>query len=60
MSVNIKGLTAAITDSGVLRNNLYPFQISFPKIIKVAADELESEVITNGKKKFQDKTKRKK
>ena len=43
----------------VLRNNLYPFQISFPKIIKVAADELESEVITNGKKKFQDKTKEK-
>ncbi len=44
----------------VLRNNLYPFQISFTKIIKVAADELESEVITNGKKKFQDKQKRKK
>lgn len=43
----------------VLRNNLYPFQISFPKIIKVAADELESEVITNGKKNSKIKQKEK-
>ena len=33
MSVNIKGLTAAITDSGVLRNNLYTVKIELPQIL---------------------------
>ena len=33
MSVNIKGLTAAITDSGVLRNNLYTVKIELPRIL---------------------------
>ena len=33
MSVNIKGLTAAITDSGVLRNNLYTVKIEVPPIL---------------------------
>ena len=33
MSVNIKGLTAAITDSGVLRNNLYTAKIELPRIL---------------------------
>ena len=41
-----------------LRNSLYPFPISFPKIIQIATDNLNREVITNGKKGLKEKSTR--
>ena len=41
-----------------LRNALYPFPISFPKIIQIATDNLNREVITNGKKALKEKSTR--